>query len=482
MPYYPPQGAGGSSNSAGLAGTGIFAVTWGLDTTLSNEKILTAGSSVSIVTDATAIYINALTNAGGGSTNIGTGGFLNFSVQSAKLYPNDSAARIDAGTATWRLLFSPTTQQYGVWQFVLPNDYSGSPAAQLIFSSDSSLSVAKSVNWLVDQWGYGNSQGSIYVDTFAGANSTTIALSAGYSAGLVQIITVPLANINSFSAGNLIKVRVSSSAGNVTGNQELIGLGLFYRAGTQTIASGSAGLAGTGIFNKNFIAWAADTDLANEKVLTAGTNITITTDASTITLNAVSKDFNYYYQARSNNFATAVPSPKMYIASVCNATALATAAVNINSAQFVPFLTTNNLKIDTMACNVTIAGSATTQIQLGIYTNSADYVLFPFQAVATSAFLTGSNLGLVAFNPGIMLSANNLYWFSYLVVKSAVTLRSVAVGGAWPILGADSGMGTAQGVGYQIFVNTSTGFPSTIPGSGNTLSSNIPALGVRGSI
>lgn len=249
MPYWPPQGGGGgSSNSAGLAGTGIFAVTYLADGTLSNEKILTAGSSVTLHTDSTSIYVNATTGAGAANTNIGSGGWMSLPVQSAKLYPNDSAARIDAGTPVWRLLFSPTTQQYGVWQFVLPNDYSGSPAAQIIFSSGSSIAVAKSVQWLVDQWGYGNSQSSIYIDSFAGANSTTIALSAGYSAGLIQILTVPLALANSFAAGNLIKLRVSSSAGNVTGSQELVGLGLFYRSGTQTIATGSAGLQGTGGF------------------------------------------------------------------------------------------------------------------------------------------------------------------------------------------------------------------------------------------
>lgn len=478
MPYFPPQTGGGSSNSAGLAGTGIFAVTYIADPTLPNERILTAGSSVVVRTDATAIYIDALTSASV-STNIGTGGFLQLQAQAAKLYPNTSAARIDAGTPTWRLLFSPTTQQYGVWQFVLPNDYSGSPAVQLIFSSDSSLSVAKSVNWVVDQWGYGNSQSSIYVDTYAGANSTTIALSAGYSAGLIQILTVPLANTNSLNAGNLIKLRVSSSAGNVTGNQELVGLGLFYRAGTQTIASGSGGLAGTG---NSYVSWSADDSLNNEKVLTAGTNISIVTDSTTIKINAVNKDFNFYYHCRSDNFVGAVPSPKMYLAAQANATALATAVININSAQCLPFITTQNIKIDTMACNVTIAGSATTQIQLGIYSNSGDYVLHPLNAISTSSFLTGTNLGLVAYNPGIMLSANNLYWFTYLCIRSSVTLRSIAVGGCWSIYGTDSGMGTAPGIGIQMLVSSTNGLPATMPASGNTISSNIPALAVRGSI
>lgn len=480
MPYYPP-GGGGSSNSAGLAGTGIFAVSWSGDTTLSNEKILTAGSSVIVRTDATSIYIDAVTGGGvATNTNIGTGGFLQLPVQAAKLYSNTSAARIDAGTATWRLLYSANTQQYGIWQFTLPYDYSGSPALQLIFSSDSSLAVAKSVNWIVDQWGYGNSQSSIYVDTYAGANNTTIALSAGYSAGLVQILTVPLATTNSFAAGNLIKLRVSSSAGGVTGNQELVGLSLFYRSGTQTVASGSAGLAGTGIFA---VTWSGDTTLSNEKVMTAGTGVTIRTDSTAIYTDAVVKDFNYWYNMRTGHFLNYANTDRpWYIAGLCNGAALSATVIPINSAHCIPFITTRNLKVDSMACNVTIAGSLTTIIQLGIYTNSADECLFPFQSVSTSGFLTGSNLQLVAYNPGVTLSANNLYWLTYVIAKSAVTMRTIAIGGAWPIYGTDSGMGTAPGIGAQVFMLLTNGLPPTMPGSGNILNTAIPAIGIRGSI
>lgn len=241
----------GGAGTIVYAPTGAFYIVQSINATLTNEFILAAGSSTTVRTDGQTVYIDATTNSA--TTNVGTGGFIQFPVQSAKLYSNTSSARIDAGTPVWRLLYSALTQQYGMWQFNLPFDYSGAPAMQLTFSSDSSLSVARSISWIVDQWGYGNSQSSIYIDSFAGANSTNIALSAGYSAGLVHILTVPLAITNSFAAGNLIKLRVSSSAGAVTGNQELIGLGLFYRAGTQTIATGSAGLMGTASVVSNYV-------------------------------------------------------------------------------------------------------------------------------------------------------------------------------------------------------------------------------------
>jgi len=63
--------AGGGSGASTAGNYVVFSS----DTGLSNEKVLTAGSSVNITTDATAIYINALTNAAGGVVYAPTGGF-----------------------------------------------------------------------------------------------------------------------------------------------------------------------------------------------------------------------------------------------------------------------------------------------------------------------------------------------------------------------------------------------------------------------
>jgi len=468
---------GGSS--AGLAGTGSFYVTWLTDPALSNEKTLTAGSSVTLHTDASAVYINATTSEITAASGVSTGGFLHLPVQSAKLYGNESSARIDAGTPTWRLLYSQATQQYGIWQFVLPFDYSGNPGIQLLFSSDSSLAVAQSVSWIIEQWGYSDSQGSIYIDTYGGANTTAIALSAGYSAGLVTIITVPLVNSTSMVGGNLIKLRISSSAGNVTGNQELVGAGLYYRLGTQTIATGSGGLAGTG---GSFVSWQADSQLSNEKTLTAGTSVSIRTDATTITIDSPNKDFNYWYATRANTGCYVANRERIYIAGQANALALGATIIAINSAHCVPFILTKDIVIDSMGFTATIAGSATCIAQVGIYSNSADNVLYPFQAIATSALVvSGTNTNYVGFNPNLTLTNNTLYWFAYFQNKSAQTLRTIAVGGAWPIFGLGTDMGTAPGlyISCPMAGLTSTGLPATISTSGVIQTTAVPALGVR---
>ena len=53
-------GGGGSADSGGLAGTGLFYVVYSGAVQLSAERILTAGSSITLTTDATAIYVTAL--------------------------------------------------------------------------------------------------------------------------------------------------------------------------------------------------------------------------------------------------------------------------------------------------------------------------------------------------------------------------------------------------------------------------------------
>ena len=62
------NGASSGGSGSVYAPTGGSYVTYASETALTSERILTAGSSVTIVTDATSVYINALTNGAGGST------------------------------------------------------------------------------------------------------------------------------------------------------------------------------------------------------------------------------------------------------------------------------------------------------------------------------------------------------------------------------------------------------------------------------
>ena len=204
--------------TGGLAGTGGYYIVGSAQPLLPGSRILTSGSSTTVRTDATAIYVDAIT---GGSGVVAKG--FSLDPQAAKLYSSTSAARIDAGTAIWRLLYSALTQQFGIWQFHAPADFGTNPHLKILWGMDSGIAVARSCSWIVDQWGWNPSiaNSSMYIDTYGGTNTVSIALSAAYSAGNIQALTVPLATIVSLQAGNLIRIRVSGSGS--PGNMELVG-------------------------------------------------------------------------------------------------------------------------------------------------------------------------------------------------------------------------------------------------------------------
>ena len=218
-------GGGGSADSAGLAGNANFYLLTSGNGALANALVLTPGSSVTHHISGTGYYFNAITN---GISTSGTGSFELFA-QQAKLYANTSSARIDAGTPLWRLLYKNDTQQYGIWQFLTPSDYGSNPYLRIMWGVDSGMSVARSCHWLVDQWGWAPfiNNSSYYIDTYGAANVVSVALSAGHSAGNLQMITVPLAVVVSFGLNVLQRIRISGSGGFV-GNMELLTTHLEY--------------------------------------------------------------------------------------------------------------------------------------------------------------------------------------------------------------------------------------------------------------
>ena len=217
------------ASSSGLAGKDAVYVLSSFNAEYTNAVYLRPGSSVTTHITGSTLFINATTSAGASS---GGRGFIQLLPQQAKLYPSNSGARIDAGTAWWRLLFSSTTQQYGVWQFITPYDYSSNPYVRLAWAVGSSFSVVTSNTWTVEQFGIPHNleilpAHYLYLDTFGTANSVTLGLSAGYSSGTVYITTIPLAEIVSLGAGNLTHFRISGT-GQAVGDRILAGATFEY--------------------------------------------------------------------------------------------------------------------------------------------------------------------------------------------------------------------------------------------------------------
>lgn len=92
-------GGGASSNSAGLAGTGGNFVTFSADASLSNEKVLTSGSSASIRTDGASVYVDANTAWFAGSLSVGSGGTGQSSLGSYGILTGSGTAAIKSLSA-----------------------------------------------------------------------------------------------------------------------------------------------------------------------------------------------------------------------------------------------------------------------------------------------------------------------------------------------------------------------------------------------
>ena len=197
MPYFPPAGGGtGSANSAGLAGTGIFYFVQSGNATLPN-----------------AVAVASMQQA-----------YIHLHPQQAKLYASTSAARIDAGTPTFRLLFSKTTSQYAQYSFIMPMDYGSAPLIRLLFGADSTAATAQSGFWKIDTWGVSpnNQFLGAYQDTFGGINTGSVNLANPWTSGNIVMLTIPLVTVISFGATNLIRIRINGSGGGgFAGNLEL---------------------------------------------------------------------------------------------------------------------------------------------------------------------------------------------------------------------------------------------------------------------
>lgn len=435
-PYYPPGGGGGSSNSAGLAGTGPFYLLHtSANATLPFSKIISGGANITITTDAAAVFITATTGGGSGTPG---GSDSQIQVNSQGAFAGFPNLRWIGSSNEINLNSAGRIRKGGV------AEVDGSQPAGVT-----------GLIWL--------DTSSNFTDSFASINTSVFATTGFYYIVGSSATGLPFSKV--ISAGSSVTTHTDSTR--------------FYINATTGASASSAGLMGTGSF---LITWSSDPLISNEKILTAGTSVSIRTDSTTITIDSPNKDFNYWYTTRANTGIFVANRERLYIAGQANALAMSANVIPINSAHCVPFITTRDLVIDSMGFTGTIAGSATCLAQIGIYSNSADNVLYPFQAISTSGLIvSGTDIIYVGFNPNITLTNNTLYWFAYMQTRSAQTIRTIAVGGAWPIFGIATDMGTAPGTYIQVPMTglTSSGLPASFATGGAIATTNPPALAVR---
>ena len=148
-------GGGGSSNSAGLAGTGGLYVVSSASPLLPNSRILTAGSSVTVVTDGTAIYVTAITSGAtspggannqiqfnsGGATFAGTASFAFIQTSNVLVFAGTarSISALQDSTANNILVFTGTNSS--VNYFSILNHITGSNPTISATGSDTDIGI-----------------------------------------------------------------------------------------------------------------------------------------------------------------------------------------------------------------------------------------------------------------------------------------------------------------------------------------------------
>lgn len=222
------------------------------------------------------------------------------------------------------------------------------------------------------------------------------------------------------------------------------------------------------------------------KVLTAGSSINITYQNTGITINASTgggsgapqyKDWTYYAQIGSSQGST---FDRRVLAGINNCTVLSNLATPpINIANYLPLVITRSSQIDRISFKI-ITGSGNAVAQLGLYTNSQDTLLYPFQSIVTSGVIQGlSSSTTIELTVNQVLSQNTLYWLGLILgSNTVVSCNGVPVASAIPIFGSNSGM-TGIGFGIAIAQQFSNGLPAIAQAGGSIIISPVPALAVR---
>lgn len=156
-----------------------------------------------------------------------TGAFTVFTPPTADAC--SQGAQIDAGDGNWRLLFDATTDECATWQFVVPDNYSSTPALNVYYtmSSATSLDVEFEASIMCVTSG-----DSADIGTASFSNVATATETVPGTAGYMKKLTITLTD-DSCSAGDIAFVVLSTDANDATnddatGDREVVGVEFDY--------------------------------------------------------------------------------------------------------------------------------------------------------------------------------------------------------------------------------------------------------------
>ena len=179
----------------------------------------------------------------------------------------------------------------------------------------------------------------------------------------------------------------------------------------------------------------------------------------------------YGYYPKGSTLNRFVSSPNTGLAT-------STGSLVASTMYAMPFVVEETSTYDTAQIKVTARVTGSTA-RIGIYQDTGN--TYPGSVVADLGTISTATVAVVptTASPLPVTLKPGLYW---LVISDtgAPTIQTFAVGGILPILGIDSAMGTAWGVGWSITTASSgytcctSALPSPFPASGATVMSASP--------
>ncbi len=182
------------------------------------------GKELGVGTTGWQAYNSTGGGGGGSGTNIG---FINLQVQSYKL--TGTPARLSAAENSWKLLFGDTSDESGIWQFVMPPNFSSNLKCRLLYSMASATSGAVDMEVSVMATTPGDATDE-NIDSYDSTNVLVDAVPA--TAGYLKQMLFTLSSKDNAVAGDLVKIKINRDANNVsdtaTGDLELLGICIEY--------------------------------------------------------------------------------------------------------------------------------------------------------------------------------------------------------------------------------------------------------------
>jgi len=169
-----------------------------------------------------------------------------------------------------------------------------------------------------------------------------------------------------------------------------------------------------------------------------------------------------------------------YFSSPSTGTALTTATNVVNTLYAMPLVIAKTMTIDQMAINITSAGAGS-NVRCGIYADNGN--MYPGALVVDAGANSTATPGVKTYTTNLpVILLPGLYWLACVCDGIAPISRGFAVASMIPILGSDSGLGTAHGFGWSVAFTYAT-LPATFTAAGTVrTSAPLPYIGVRTSI